>query len=266
MKNAFICILSLYVFLIATQAHGDKLPLEEYLEDVMATIPTEDTYLQSLYVHHLTEIYNFSEQLPAYVNERNDYFNRPRDQAETRYLIDVLDKAYKSEPKDWGTIAIALEIAVAGTDEEQLIELCKHILENVKEVPDDRADVVWAASQYLLVKRGLEFTDLVAQCVYADVIGIDVNLLTSPFFGKGVDTLTIMKNRNYARARALNALTAYIPDADLLPILERLSRDHPQEAGDSNSWRNTIAHWIHLAKKGCERNLQDTGESADEDY
>lgn len=233
-----------------TPASAVGISVEKYVERHMAKFHTTDEGLRAIYQRQLAARYEAIHNGSS-SGARDVFFSTPGDQVETQYVLDTLDKAFAQKPEDWATIASALEIAVVGTNEEYLVQRCKNILESIRDVPDDRGDVVWGASQYLLVKRGQEYVSLVVKCVYADYVGVhDETSPTSPDMDK------MDSNRNIFRRQAIRALLEYLPLDKQAEVFDQLSRDHPVEAAAPSTWQQSIAVEINVYKDGIERKLR----------
>jgi hypothetical protein len=250
MMKYFKVFMSVYiVFCLVFLAEGSLMPWDEYLRESMARARTEDTHLRLIYEQHIKAQYEIEKMSGNRKEALETLLRTPRDAAETKYILEALNYAYQKEPKDWGTVAAALEVSVAGTDEEQIVQLCKKILENIREVPDDSSDVVWGASQYLLVKREVEYVELVVNCVYAEFVGAQEESEAKH---------PSVCDRNQFRYKAISALRRYLPDDMLLEVFEKLSQDHPVEAAkDPLSWQHAIASTLKNIKESIELTLRD---------
>ena len=242
--GAFLCCCFSFGW---TQARAMGISVEAYVESHMAKFRTDDEGLRSIYERQLSTRHAiFGKGGGA----RDTFFSTPGDPVETQYVLEVLEKAHAQDSKDWATIASALEIAVVGTDEEKVVQLCRDVLESVRAIPDDGGDVVWGASQYLLVKRGQEYTDLVEKCVYADHIGVLNDAIP---ISLGMEDM----NRNNFRRQAIIALLEYLPLRKQVEVFERLSRDHPVEAAAPTTWQESIAIQLSVYRDGAKRKLQE---------
>jgi hypothetical protein len=239
-----------YILLACPQIYGVPIPFEKFVEGRMSRLRTDDIRLRAIYESQLKERHQLTmiDSSDDYKRARNALFSSIHDAAEIQYLLEALDKAYANEPKQWGTIAAILEIAIVGTDEEQIVKVCQEILENVRTVPDDASDVIWGTAQYLLVKRELEYVDLVVRCVYADYVGVKDE--STPESANDSD-------RNQLRDAALSALTCYLPLDTKLQVFQKLEQDHSLELAEKQpgSWRYGIARSIAITKEATEIRL-----------
>ena len=232
--------------LCCTHAYGVAITFERFKQHRMENLRTDDSNLRSIYENQLEERYTADV---IDMDARDSLFNSRRSTAEAQYVLEALEAAYAQEPKDWGTIAVALEIAVVGIDQARIVEISSEILENVRDIPDDCSDVIWGASQYLLVKRGFEFVDLVVKCVYADVVGVQDEM--SPKL-PGEDK----QNRNHFRRKAISALREYLPLEKKMKVFEQLSNAHPVEAAEPRTWGYSIANELRTTRIATENMLQ----------
>lgn len=248
MWNRVISVAIFYccICALAFSVQCERFSFDDFSNRVRAEIRTEDEKLLSIFADQLEDRYKI---LTARRDEKDVFFNTPRDPDATRYVLEALEKAYTQEPRDWATVAAALEIAIAGTNEDRVVHICREILENIRDVPDNAGDVVWGAAQYLLVKRDLAYVDLVVRCVYADVVGVQDEHAVGPFNSR-------IRDRNYLRDRAIAALAQYLPLETEAEVFRQLSQDHPMVPTNPMSWKHLIGNMLYHSARASESMLE----------